>query len=490
MRRGGGLLWHIAAVIGSRNLYLTRQRQLESIAERDILILGLGASGVAAAELALFHGASPTVLDAGFSEVMEEQASRLAHRGATVRLDVADEHWDGSPDLVVISPGIPPDSNLGRLAAACSCPVISELEFGYRFCSCPVLAITGTNGKTTTTELTVQALKGAGKRVLGAGNLGLPLSEAARKSARLDIIVAEVSSFQLEHCQQFTPLAAAFLNFSDDHLDRYPDMDAYLAAKLRLFANMSSSDRIILSSGLAANPAVAAKLPESGTPILFGRQEAEGNVAYRLAKDGKIWYDSPQGAELLLAAGDLKLVGDHNLENVCAALALCRLAGVDHEISVPLMKKFAPSAHRLELVAVHTGVKYINDSKATNPDALIQAIKTCSRHQVRGDGRIVLIAGGLDKRMDFSGVLPCLEGLVKEVYLIGECKERLAALFQAVVPCKMLTSLDACVGAAIESAESGDVVLLSPGCASQDMFTSYVERGNVFSQAINRRLGE
>ncbi len=464
---------------------------MESIAQRNILILGLGDSGLAASELALFHGATVTALDGDTSDGLLERASRLTNRGVHVMLDYCTTSWQQRVDLAVISPGISPESELGLLAAALPCPVISELEFAFRFCSCPILAVTGTNGKTTTVELTVHCLKGAGLKVMAAGNIGTPLSEAARKSAGLDFIVAEVSSFQLERIEQFTPIAAALLNISSDHLDRYPDEAAYLATKLRLFANMTSNERIILNRKLLDREEIRKALPTGGHgPITFDVNGDGGGANYFLAEDGMICQKIGDQVEPVVARSDLKLTGDHNVENVCAALALCHLAGVDMKTSARLVKRFAPNAHRLELVTVHGGVKYINDSKATNPDALIQALRTCQANGPRRNGKIVLIAGGKDKRMDFSPVKPYLAQWVRAVVLIGETKEQLATLWGDDVPCMKFTSMAACVDAAIDLAQTGDTVLLSPGCASQDMFTNYADRGNTFSQEVKRRLGE
>jgi UDP-N-acetylmuramoylalanine--D-glutamate ligase len=468
-----------------------RQAPLDSIAHQSILVLGLGDSGLAAAELAICQGATVTVLDADDSEKLAERAARLENRGVKVLRDFGGDTWSAPVDLAIISPGIHPQRSLGRLAARLTCPVISELEFGFRYCSCPILAITGTNGKTTTTELTVHCLKGAGKKVIGAGNIGLPLAEAARKSANLDFIVAEVSSFQLERVQHFTPLAAALLNITPDHLDRYGDMATYLQAKLALFRTMASAGKIVLQQSLLAEPAVQAALPTvGGPPVTFASGAASEGATYRITPAGELLFAGPAGPECLLTRKDVRLLGDHNLENIAAALALCRLAGVDHAQTVPHARKFAPSAHRLELVAAKRSVKYINDSKATNPDALIQALKTVAANSLRPNGKVLLIAGGRNKQMDFTATVPYLRQYVKAVFLIGESKDDLAELWQGTVPCAKFTSLAACVDAAIERAQAGDVVLLSPGCASQDMFANYAERGNLFSQEVRRRLGE
>ena len=469
---------------------------MDTIAHQSILILGLGESGLGAAELALFHGANVTILDANISDKLEERANRLINRGATVCLDWISQDWEKPVDLAIISPGIPADSKLGQLAASLSCPLISELEFAYHFCNCPILAVTGTNGKTTTVELVVHILKTAGKRTLAAANIGFPLSEAALKSASLDVIVAEVSSFQLEHIDKFSPLGAALLNISDDHLDRYPDRKAYLKTKLRLFSNITNPKRIVLNASLLERKEVQDSLPDHPSlPVAFGELSADDLRKTQASRSfyshqKQICQDDGNGPVPVMPISDLKLQGQHNIENVCAALALAQMVGVAPSEAVPAIRKFAPSAHRFELVAVHDGVKYINDSKATNPDALIQAIRTSQATHLRRNGKIILIAGGRDKKMDFTPVIPYLAASVKEVYVIGESREDLSQAWSPHVPCMMLSSLAACVQSAIENATGGDVVLLSPGCASQDMFSSYVERGTIFSQEVRRRLGE
>lgn len=456
-------------------------------ADKHVLVLGLGISGVAAAELALLHGARVTVLDAFSSDTLSERASRLANRGAEVHLEWNTDAWNQPVDLAVMSPGIGPESVLGRLAEALSCPVQSELEFGFLRCACPVLAVTGTNGKTTTVELIVHMLRGAGYKALAAGNIGLPLSEAARKSAGLDYIVAEVSSFQLERADGFTPLAAAILNITDDHGDRYQNFDAYLAAKMRLIANMRNPRRVVVRDDVYELPIMQRhELFSQSPPQLFAAAE-NGTADYLIDEKGHLAWRENGNVTRLLRSDELRLQGTHNAENVLAALAMCNAAGIEHEAVLPAVRKFAPSAHRLELIATHGNVRYINDSKATNPDAMIQALRTCAANS---KGRILLIAGGRDKRMNFESVTPCLQAHVKQVYLLGETRNSLAALWSQHVSCRTYASLSAIVDDTVDDAEPGDTVLLSPGCASHDMFSDYTQRGNQFAQEIRRRIGE
>jgi UDP-N-acetylmuramoylalanine--D-glutamate ligase len=455
----------------------------KALEKANVLVLGLGSSGVSAVELALCQRANVTGLDEETNDFLAESAERLCNRGADIRLDWTTDHWSAPVDLAIISPGISPDSTLGRLAAGLKCPVISEVEFAYRFCGCPIIGVTGTNGKTTTVELLVHLLRAAGRRVIAAGNIGLPLSSAAMRSAHLDFIVAELSSFQLERIDAFTPLAAGFLNISDDHLDRHHSAEAYLGAKLNLFQNMRNPERIVMHADLVEQGAVADQ-------VLFAdqRQQLFGarceRAPYRVAADGALLCGA--AGNIGITGADLKLKGDHNIDNVLAALGLCSAVGVAPHSVVDAVRSFAPNAHRQELVAVHNGVRFVNDSKATNPAAMIEALRTFGCSMV---GKILLIAGGQNKRLDFEPVIPYLQQYVREIYLLGECKEHLARLWSSHICCQSFASLSAVVGVALENAVAGDTVLLSPGCASQDMFKDYADRGNSFSYEVRRRVG-
>lgn len=452
------------------------------------LVLGLGVSGFAAARLAAEQGGPVVSLDAGDSPGLRERAGALAAAGVDVRLGWTAAQWpEAAPRQAVISPGIAPASVLGRLAAALPCPVISELEFGFRHCACPVLAISGTNGKTTTTELLEHCLRTAGRRVLAAGNIGVALCEAARRSRELDWLAVEVSSFQLESGDRFAPAAAALLNITPDHLDRHGTMSRYAAAKGLLFRNLRRAGQAVLRRDLLDWPEIRAALPRDGSrPILFSGDETAG-ADWFVRADGMLCRRRPDGgATPLVSRQELQLKGRHNLENVLAASALCELAGLPAEAVRPGLTSFHPSPHRLQWVGVDArGVTYINDSKATNPDALIRALDA-----VRGEitGKIVLIAGGLDKKMDFAAVPPHLARQARAVFLIGASKERLAKAWNPVVYCKECDSLAAAVDAAAGMAQPGDAVLLSPACASMDMFVNYADRGNRFCELVKRRL--
>ena len=448
---------------------------LRDDARQDILILGCGESGAAAARLALWRGdARVTVLDSASTPALAVRAAELAALGARVELGWRDLAWPGRADLCVISPGIADSAPLGRLAAKLCCPIIGELEYAYRHLSCPVIAITGTNGKTTTTELLTQALKSAGKNVCAAGNIGVPLSSVVPHSIDLDFVVVEVSSFQLARCSCFAPAAAAILNIGDDHLNRHGTRRRYRRAKMRVFRNLRSSQQAVVRADVA-------EMDD------FDLAPGFATFSRRVGAD---WYVNAQrelchNGEALMSADSLRLRGAHNLENVLAVFALAEAVGVPARELVPHVAEFAPSQHRLELIAEHAGVRYVNDSKATNPDALMQALETLGE----GDRRhVLLVAGGRDKNMNFAAVTPCLRRWVREVYVFGETRDHLASVWQDAAPCHKHQTIEGIVDDAIAAATAGDVVLLSPGCASHDMFSSYAERGTRFTQAIRRKL--
>ncbi len=464
-----------------------REETTALLSGQNVLVLGLGESGLAAARLARLYGASVTVLDSGRQAAVQERAETLRRVGITVVIEWTGDHAGVAPDLAVISPGIPPTAALGRLAAGLTCPLISELEFGYRMCACPILAVTGTNGKTTTVELLGHCLRKAGLRVAVSGNIGVPLCDAVRRSHALDVMVVEVSSFQLEGVERFAPLAAAILNVTPDHLDRHGDMDTYLRTKLRLLRHLPCPADAVLRAELASQPRVREEL--AGAPTTFSATD-DGRSTWFAAANGDLCLRDPArpAPRVVLPAADVRLPGRHNQENILAVLALAHRAGVSPERLAPQMASFALGEHRLETVAVRNGIRFVNDSKATNPDALLRALETVTAGATQAN--VLLLAGGLDKGVSFAGTEPLLRRHAKGVFLIGTSRKRLAQFWGDVVSCRLYASLSAAFDAAVDEAVPGDVVLLSPGCASQDMFANYGERGRAFRDLVQRRFGE
>jgi UDP-N-acetylmuramoylalanine--D-glutamate ligase len=452
--------------------------------KQNFLILGLGVSGLAAAELARAQGGRVTVLDGCQTASLADRARRLENQGVEVHLGWQQESYNGPVDLAIISPGIGGETALGKLAAGLACPVISELEYGFQHCLCPILGITGTNGKTTTVELLVHCLTHAGQRVVAAGNIGTPLCEVAGESANLDCIVTEISSFQLEKLDRFQPTASALLNLTPDHLNRYASYEEYIGTKARLLTRAGSASRNVLREDLLDCAVVQQALPDDLSPITFSSKDSR-SATFFVDSGGILCERTPSGITPLLSRDRLQLQGAHNMENALAAVALCAYVGVSSHEAAAALPSFCPSAHRLEAVGQYGGLSFVNDSKATNPDSLIRALEASGSDN---DKKIVLIAGGLNKGLDFCAVAPLLRECVRKVVLIGACRDQLAQQWKATADCEICSSLAQAVDRAIESASPGDTVLLSPGCASQDMFSNYAERGRQFCELIKRRF--
>jgi UDP-N-acetylmuramoylalanine--D-glutamate ligase len=442
---------------------------------KDVVVLGLGRSGMAAAQLLQRDGARVVVRDEGDTAELVERANRLRQLGVRVelgnRFDVA-AHFD----LAVLSPGIAPERPLVTALVKQRTPLLSELEFAYRFCLCPIVAITGTNGKTTTTELIHSMLESAGKRTLAAGNIGHAFSVAVEQSAGLDALVLETSSFQLERIEQFRPDVAVWLNLTPDHIDRHGSMEGYAKAKARIFENQTRQDYAIVSPQVLAwlNKIGCAPKSRIITISAYG-QEADLRVDWA---DGQtIWCRLPECNGIVMKLTETNLRGLHNAENILATLA----AGLAMKLPVAQIREaicaYCPAPHRCEVVAVKDGVTFINDSKATNVDAVEKALRSLP-------GRTVLIAGGRDKRMNFSSIKEVIAEKVKVAVLIGETQAKIAEAWRDVTPCERAATMADAVRVAASHAGRGDTVLLSPACASFDMFENYEDRGDKFKEAV------
>lgn len=405
---------------------------------KKISILGAGISGKAAEQLARKQGFEPFVYT-------DDSFSPAADFGS----------------LCVVSPGVPPASPMYQAARHAGVTMISELAFGARYFAGRMLAVTGTDGKTTTTELTVALLLAAGENARPAGNIGVPLSLLAAEDFA-GIAVVEVSSFQLELADGFAPEAAAILNVSMDHRDRYPGgEEEYRAVKYRIFDHVPASGRI------------------------FGRSMPELTADPRiLLLDGVFYADGRE----LIRVDRLALQGEHNLENIGVALELVRRVLGDEKMFSPEVREalasFRSGPHRLELVCEKNGIRYINDSKATNPHAAAAAVKALNPE---GKKRLRILMGGLAKGMDF-GMLKPLKDQIAGAYLFGACRKDLAAVLEGV-PCQDFgVDYEAAIRAAIRDAVPGEVVLLAPGCASMDMFKDYRERGDRFRDCVLKEV--
>ncbi len=429
---------------------------------KSAVVLGLGHSGEAAAALLVEEGANVTVCESLESPGALEKAKVLRESGVRVLFGKEAEEDPLDYDVCVLSPGIDPVVPLVTNVLSKDIPVIGELELAYEECLCPVIAITGTNGKTTTTELTTAMLQGAGVRTMSSGNIGLPFASAVRQSDVLDVMVLEVSSFQLETIRSFRPHISAWLNLSPNHLDRYPGVEEYRKAKLRIFENQTTEDYAVVNA-LSELPPLAAKR------ITFSA--CTGDADFTLCGTKIMFEGKP-----LIDQRDTQLPGVHNAENLMAAFAMGLSFGVDLAKLAEAIGDYAPPAHRCEFVRDLDGVRWINDSKATNLDSVEKAI-------LSQDRPIVLIAGGKDKGFEFDSLLTLVRERVKSSILIGEMRERIQRSWQGSQT-HLASSLEEAVKTASEVSEDGDVVLFSPGTSSFDMFRNYGERGNLFKQAV------
>ena len=442
---------------------------------KDVLVLGLGRSGMAAASLLQRDGAHVVVRDEFADDQLRERADRLRQLG--VRVELGSE-FDRSArfDLAVLSPGIAPQRPIVREVLTQNTPMLSELELAYRFCLCPIVAVTGTNGKTTTTELIARMLEGCGKRTVAAGNIGDAFSDAVDASAGLDALVLEVSSFQLEKIEQFRPQVAVLLNITPDHLDRYESMEEYAAAKSRLFMNQHPGDTAVVSAealdllqqmGVVIRP----------RPITFSAYNRQAELWLDWFDNDTIWCRLPECRGILLKMSETNLRGGHNAENVLATLATGLAMGMPVSLMREAICTYSPQPHRCELVMEFDGVTYINDSKATNVDAVEKALRSVP-------GRAVLIAGGRDKGLDFSSIKEVVAEKVKLAVLIGEAQHKMWRAWSRGVPCTQASSMEEAVRIAANHAHNGDTVLLSPACASFDMFKNYEDRGDTFKREV------
>ena len=431
---------------------------------QEVAVLGAGLSGSAAAHLLKAEGANVTVLDsAQEKDLLKSTIDNLRTQGIRVICGSAADGDTGRYDFAVLSPGIDPDSLLARNFSSRQIEIIGELELGFRSCELPLIAVTGTNGKTTTTELLAQMLNACHQRTIACGNIGKPLSAAARRKTDFDVLTVEVSSFQLETIKSFRPDVAVWLNFAPDHLDRYRSVAEYRAAKLRVFENQTEQDVAVVNA--------ADSLPIPARRITFSAYTDRAD--FRLAH-GFIAYQS----QPVLRLADTKLRGSHNIENLMATLAVGMARGLSFEQMVPPLSSYEPQPHRCEFVRHVAGVDYINDSKATNLDAVEKALLAQTKP-------VVLIAGGKDKGFDFRPLRQLVKDKVKTSILIGEMAERIARDWAGEVSCEIASSLPDAVERAHGAAQSGDVVLFSPGTSSFDMFKSYADRGDQFRALVH-----
>jgi UDP-N-acetylmuramoylalanine--D-glutamate ligase len=453
----------------------------------QVVVLGLARSGVAAAKL--FHelGAIVTVNDKK-ERTQCPEADELEALGISVLCG-------GHPDnlvregvaLVVKNPGIPYRIEPLQRAAALGIDIVTEVEVAFRICRAPIIGITGSNGKTTTTTLVGLMLEESGLKPIVAGNIGRALTEAAQEAEPDNRMVVELSSFQLKGTQQFHPAVGCLLNIYETHLDYHGTMDDYIASKAKLFANQTERDTAVVNWDDAVCRRLAASVRAKLLP--FSRKEPLPYGLYVRAEDGALTYRDAEGAEhAIVRTGELGIRGSHNVENALAASAAAIAAGADIASIAKVLREFRGVEHRLEWVAAVNGVAFYNDSKATNPAATLKSIDAFDR-------KLILIAGGLDRGSDYMELLPAFRSQVKGLVTLGETRakiDRVAALAGLTNRKTVDTgeyaadAVRAAVEAAFAMAEPGDIVLLSPACASWDMFPSYEERGRMFKESVHK----
>jgi len=431
---------------------------------QNIAVLGAGLSGTAAAFLLKSEGANVTVLDSAEEKnLLKSTIDNLRSQGVRVICGPAADEDSSAYQMAVLSPGIDPASPLARNFSLRKIEMIGELELGAQFCEIPIIAVTGTNGKTTTTELLAQMLNACGQRTIACGNIGKPLSEVARGNEPFDVLTVEVSSFQLETIQTFHPSVSLWLNFAPDHLDRYRSVADYRAAKLRIFENQTEKDAAVINA--------AESLPKI-RPRKISFSAYADQADFRLS-DGAIVYQN----EAVLRLADTKLRGSHNIENLMATLAAGMARGLSFREMVPPLCAYEPRPHRCEFVREVGGVGYINDSKATNLDAVEKALHAQSKP-------VILIAGGKDKGFTFDPLRSLVKEKVRSTILIGEMAESIRRCWSGAVKSEIANSLADAVERAHAIAKPGEVVLFSPGTSSFDMFKSYAERGDQFRALV------
>jgi UDP-N-acetylmuramoylalanine--D-glutamate ligase len=433
---------------------------------KKCVVLGLGKSGLAAARLLSEKGAIVSIVDSSNSKSLQEKRTLLSSKKIKVYLGAAAHNDPTHYDVAILSPGIEPTSPLVMNVTRKGTPLLGELELACSFTSRPIIAITGTNGKTTTTELTTRALQGSGLRPIACGNIGLPFSEAVLLSDDLDLFVIEVSSFQLEGIETFHPHVAVWLNLTPNHLDRYQSMEEYRNAKLRIFKNLHENDIAVLPFSFnRASAGIKARC------ITFSTTTQDADFSF--ANDLLFYQHKP-----FLNIQETQLRGLHNVENLMAAFAVGVALGKPLESMCEAIKDYTPPEHRCERVAESEGVIWINDSKSTTLDSLEKAILSIEKSHP-----IILIAGGKNKGSSFQPLLPLIQERVKAAILIGELKQSIACEWNAIRSYQS-DSLEEAVTMAHELAMAGDTILFSPGTSSYDMFTDYQERGNSFKKAV------
>jgi len=441
---------------------------------KRVLVVGLGKSGVASALFLKSRGARVTVSDSKPEAELRDEILLLLEHGITVETGGHGDRTFRGQDLIVVSPGVPIDAPQLVQARNLGEPVIGEIELAAQFLSGPIVAITGANGKTTTTSLAGEIIAAGKFSTLVGGNIGTPAIGLVDQAGPATWIVLEVSSFQLETIVEFRPRIAMILNITADHLDRHKTFDNYVNAKSRIFENQRQDDFTVLN---ADDPTTAGLSVSTRAQLFwFGRKKEVDKGA--LARGAHIYFRDGHNEREIMPLAEVPLKGAHNLENVLAGVSIGMLVGCQPEQIRQAVRNFKAVEHRLEFVARFAGVDYYNDSKATNVDATIKALESFP-------GNIHLILGGKDKGSDYTVLHELLRQRVKRVYTIGAAAAKIESQIQGAAEIEHAETLESAVRRASESAAAGDVILLAPACASFDQFQSYEHRGRVFKETVH-----
>lgn len=452
----------------------------EEFAGKKVHVIGLGRSGMASADILVCLGAKVTMHDNKNAWQIEDALTNARKMGIEARTGDQAYEGIGSADLVITSPGVPPSCQGLITAKAKGVPIVSEIELAYRVSPAPIIAITGTNGKSTTSALLANIFLAEGKQAYLAGNIlageiRLPLVRAAFRASPSDVLVGEISSFQLEWIASFKPKVSLLLNISTDHLDRYPNMDEYIAAKMRIFENQGPEEAAVLN---ADDPKIMELSSQIKSRIwLFSRkQEVELGT---FARGTEVWARTPAGEQRICDTSTMKLRGLHNQENVLAATAAVLAFGGTLNNVQEAVNTFQPLAHRLEPVGEINGIEFLNNSMCTNMLAAIRSLEAIGRP-------LIVIAGGKGKGDSYAPLGDAFQKHAKHVVLIGEDAALIAEAAEKAGYNRIshALSLEEAVETAWRHAKSGDTIMLSPGCSSYDMFVNFEQRGDIFRKAV------
>ena len=445
---------------------------------KKVLVIGLGGRGQAACELLRRRGARVTAVDNADTADLRDGADKLRPLGIEVALGVSTPP-DRDFGLAVLSPAVGTNTELVQAVLRSKVPIISELELGFQQSNCLSIAVAGTNGKGTTAELVERVLTTNDRKTILCGHRARPLCSVVEQTKDLDFLILQVNAAQLELTEFFRPAVAVLMNLAPDYLDRYAGIADYVRASARLFRNQQAFDWAIVQSEALARLREL-DLPVPAKTITFSANDREADIHL---ERGLLLSSIPNWSGPLLDMDHCQLRGPHNAENLMAALAVGHVLRLPLETMVDPLKTYTAGRHRFELVAEINGIEFINDSKATNVDALHKAL-LAARPGQGGEANIWLIAGGADKGLEFHDVGPLLSQRVKHAYLMGEASEKIRAAWSLFTPCKVVDSLLEAVTEAVRNAASGDVVLLSPACSSFDQYRNYQERGEIFCQTV------